>query len=154
MVVNGNNMFVASYWNNNVTIIDTDTGNLIKTIDTQANPSRLAVNSDATRVYVVAANNVSSYDVASGSPVASVTLSGAQGLALSQDGTTLYVTSGTSNSVNVLNATTLATITTVAVAANPSASRSAATGSMSSTRARAPCRRSTPPPTPSSAAQQ
>jgi YVTN family beta-propeller protein len=124
-----------------ISVIDTVTNAVIQTIPIPSEPSGLAVTQDETRLYVVNACNgdctspggaVSVIDIASGSPtenqaIGSIPLSGSisTGIAVSQNGSRLYVSSffgdvfGTVGAISVIDTATRAVVATVQVPAGP-----------------------------------
>ena len=108
--VSGSRAYVSNYYDNTVSVIDTNTNTVIKTISVGASPYNLAASPDGTRVYVanVNANTVSVIDTNTNTVADTITLhavSRVWDVAVSPDGSRVYVT-GSGGTVSVINTTT------------------------------------------------
>ena len=104
------------------------------TVGVGGNPSSVAINPDGSRVYVVnsADNTVSDQhcykyccghsviDAATNSIVSSASVGAPGGVAISPDGSLIYVPNFVANNVSVINTATNSQVTTVGVGGNPS----------------------------------
>jgi YVTN family beta-propeller protein len=114
--------YVANNADNSVTVINTNTNAIVKTIPVGSFPYGVAVNQAGTFAYVTnsGANTVSVISTSTNAVTATITLTGLSGpmdIALSPNGSTAYVSCGNSNVVAVIN-TAAKTFKTIAVA-NP-----------------------------------
>ncbi|HUD68274.1 MAG TPA: beta-propeller fold lactonase family protein [Candidatus Sulfotelmatobacter sp.] len=103
--------YVANNTDNTVTVIDTSSGTVVKTIAVGSFPYGVAVNQAGTFAYVTnsGSNTVSVISTATNAVVSTITLTGLSGpleIALSPNGKTAYVSSGNSNAVAVINTAT------------------------------------------------
>ncbi len=108
--VSGSRAYVSNYYDNTVSVIDTNTNTVIKTISVGASPYNLTASPDGTRVYVanVNANTVSVIDTNKNTVADTITLhavSRVWDVAVSPDGSRVYVT-GSGGTVSVINTTT------------------------------------------------
>jgi YVTN family beta-propeller protein len=113
--------YIPNHGGSDVSVIDTATNTVTKTIAVGLHPYGVAVNHTSTRVYVTneGSNTVSVIDTATNTVTATVSVGVTpEGIAVSPDGMWVYVANWNSNSVSVINATTLTTAT-VAVVRNP-----------------------------------
>ena len=100
--------YVANNAANTVTVIDTSSGTVVKTIAVGTFPYGVAVNQAGTFAYVTnsGSNTVSVISTATNAVVGTITLTGLSGtseIALSPNGKTAYVSCGNSNAVAVIN---------------------------------------------------
>jgi YVTN family beta-propeller protein/VCBS repeat-containing protein len=121
-VVVGNRAFVANQGAHTVSVIDTTTNAVVKTIAVGYAPTGAVASPDQTKVYVANgwSYSVSVIDTASLTVTATIPVgAGPVAVAISPDGSRLYTTNLSGNSVSVVNTTTRAVIATVAVGAYP-----------------------------------
>jgi YVTN family beta-propeller protein/VCBS repeat-containing protein len=122
VVVVGTKAYVANQSSNSVSVIDTSTKTVVKTISVGYAPTGVAAAPDQTKVYVANgwSNTVSVIDTATNTVTATIAVgSGPVAVAVSNDGSRLYVANASGNSVSVVNTATRAVISTVAVGAFP-----------------------------------
>ncbi len=126
----GSRIFVSNYWNNTVSVVDTSTNSVTKTLNVQPFPASLAVSPDGTRLYVntVLSPNpgyvVQVLDIASGATLATIPLNVPQsgsGMAIAPDGSRLYVTNQalTGSNIKVVDTTSNTVIATIPLGAVP-----------------------------------
>lgn len=115
--------YVANNAANTVTVINTSTGLVVKTIAVGTNPWGVAVNQMGTLAYVtnLGSNNVSVISTSTNAVTATVAVqSNPAGIAFSPSGKAAYVANYGSGSVSVINTATLTVTKTVPVQTNPS----------------------------------
>lgn len=102
--------YIASSYENTVSVINTLTDSVIATIPVGKYPFGVAVSPDGSKVYItnMGDNSISVIDTASNTVVANISKVGSQpgGLAVSRDGTKLYVAGGLTNSVLLIDTVT------------------------------------------------
>jgi len=95
---------------------------VIATINVGAAPSGIAINQDATRLYVAVSglDRVTVINTANNSIIKNVTVGDApKGIAITPDGSRVYVANSGSNTVSVIDTATNAVVATIAVGTNP-----------------------------------
>ncbi|MFZ2498125.1 TIGR04279 domain-containing protein [Methanosarcina sp.] len=115
--------YITNYHNSTVSIIDTSTNTVIKTVDVGRNPFGVAVSSDGTMVYVTnwGSNTVSVIDAFTNTVTATLKVGKRPyGVAVSPDGSKVYVTNELSNTVSVIDAITNTVTATVPAGSYPS----------------------------------
>jgi len=98
--------YVVNYGSGTVSVIDTASNTVIKTLNVGANPMAIAVKADATRAYVVNyyGDSVSVIDTINNEVIATVTVGDApSAIAVSKDGKRAYVVNDASKTVSVLD---------------------------------------------------
>jgi YVTN family beta-propeller protein len=114
--------YVANHSDNTVSVIDTNTDLVIKTVSVGTGPWGVAVNQAGTFVYVSnnTSNNVSVISTSTNAVTATIPV-GAEpyGVAFSLDGKTAYVANHGSNTVSVINTGTKTVKATITVGTNP-----------------------------------
>ena len=112
--------YVTNTMTNNISVIDTATNTVTATIGVGTQPLFVAVNSAGTRAYVtnLQGNTVSIIDTATNTVVSTFDSAGPRGIALSPDGSRVYVASSNIGQVRVAAADG-AVVADVAVGANP-----------------------------------
>lgn len=119
----GSRIYVSNFFSNTVSVFDTASQSVVRTLNVQTAPGSLAVSPDGTRLYVTIATpsegfSVQVLDIESGSTVTTIPLEVPQsgsGIALTPDGTRLYVSNqavGASN-VKVIDTTINAVMATI-----------------------------------------
>jgi YVTN family beta-propeller protein/VCBS repeat-containing protein len=118
----GSRAYVANWNSGNVSVINTATNAVIRTIAVGANPFGVAVSADGTRVYV---SNYGSNTVSVLNPTASTALvtsiavgTNPFGLAISQDGSLLYAANGP-DTVSIISAKSNAVVQSVTIDTAP-----------------------------------
>ncbi|MEO3756666.1 beta-propeller fold lactonase family protein [Mycobacterium sp. B14F4] len=122
LVVVGDKAYVANQGSGTVSVIDTTTGTLIKTITVGNRPTGVVASPDATKVYVTNgwSNTVSVIDTSTNTVTATISVgSGPVAAAISADGSRLYVVNASGNNVSVVDTATRKVITTIGVGAFP-----------------------------------
>jgi YVTN family beta-propeller protein len=108
----GTKMYVADFWNNNVSVINTKTNTVIARVPLGAQSEEIAVNPAGTMAYVVNGNNVSVINTKTNTVTDTVPVGSNPGrIAVTPDGTKVYVVNrGTfdipSNTVSVIDTST------------------------------------------------
>lgn len=116
--------YVANYGDNTVTVINTSTGMVVKTIAVGTNPWGVAVNQMGTLAYVtnLGSNNVSVISTSTNTVTATINVLpqlNPAGIAFSPSGKAAYVANSGSGSVSVINPATLTVTKTIPVQTNP-----------------------------------
>jgi YVTN family beta-propeller protein len=118
--------YVANIGANTVSVIDTTTDAVVKTIPVGDGPWGVAVNQAGTYAYVVnnhdtaSGDSVSVISTATNAVVATIKVGSVPfGIAFAPSGKTAYVANGKSNSVSVINTSTKTVTATVAVQSDP-----------------------------------
>lgn len=107
---------------NVVSMINTNTNNVVKTIPIGHSPSGIAINSEGTLVYVAnwGDGNISVINTATNSVIATIAVgNNPNGVAINPAGTRVYVTNFGSNSVSVIDTSSNSVISTVEVGDSP-----------------------------------
>jgi len=96
VVVNGNRAYVTNKTAGTVTIVDTATNNIVKTVAAGTNPDGIAVSPDGSQIYVTSSlnNTITVVNTATGAKTRTVTINNPTAIGISPSGQTLYVTSG------------------------------------------------------------
>jgi YVTN family beta-propeller protein len=126
----GTRIYVSNYWDNTISVIDTGTNTVVRTLNVQPFPTALAVSPDGTRLYVNAVITpnpgyvVQVLDVATGGTIATIPLNVPQsgsGMVISRDGTRLYVSNTALNasSISQINTATNTVMLNVQVGTTP-----------------------------------
>jgi len=121
---NGNRVYVANTGSGTVSVIDPSSNTVTTTISVGTQPTGLTVSPDSTKLFVRNASTVSVIDTNTNTVTATVTVglagtSGFSDVALTPDGTRLYVTNPDANTVPVLNTSTNTVVATVNVGNGP-----------------------------------
>ena len=138
----GSRAYVSNYYDNTVSVIDTNTNTVIKTISVGASPYNLAASPDGTRVYVAnqKANTVSVIDTNTNMVVATIAVpverprpeigrfSYVHDVAVSRDGRYVYVTGTAGSGFTSTDGTVSVIDTTTNAVRGPYAAGTAATG--------------------------
>ncbi|MEO3757117.1 Ig-like domain-containing protein [Mycobacterium sp. B14F4] len=114
--------YVANQGASTVSVIDTTTNTVVKTIAVGTRPTGVTVSPDQTKVYVANSwsNTVSVIDTTTNAVTATIAVgSGPVALAVSPDGTRLYVANISANTVSVVDTATRTVISTVRVGSYP-----------------------------------
>jgi YVTN family beta-propeller protein len=114
--------YVANFFSNSVSVIDTATNTVVDTVPVGSNPFALDVTPDGAFVYVgnFVAGNVSVIDTTTNSVVATVNVAGhPNGVAVTPNGALVYVAGYTSDSVSVIDTATNTVVATVPVGVLP-----------------------------------
>ncbi len=114
--------YVANFTTNNVSVINTGTNSVIKTISVGVSPIGTAISPDGGTVYVTnsGSNTISVINAATNTVTATIkTPGGPAGIAISPDGTKLYVAIFDFSDVLVINTTNDNIISTLGVGQNP-----------------------------------
>ncbi|NUQ53750.1 MAG: hypothetical protein HUU19_13770 [Phycisphaerales bacterium] len=119
----GKTLVTCNSFTNNISIIDTTTWSVVKTLTVGTFPTRAAFSHDNSKIYIANrdSDNVSVVtNAGAASSVSGTIVAGDQPyeMAVSPDGTRLYVSNFGANNVRVVNASTLATLATVAMPAD------------------------------------
>jgi|SRR5665647_2179732 len=121
---NGKWVYVANSGSNNVSVIDTATNTVIKTIPVGNHPYGVTVNLSGTKVYVTNqdSENISVIDTATNTVTANITVEKyPHGVAVTPDGSKVYVVNHNKliGTVSVINTTTNTVIKKIQVGNNP-----------------------------------
>ncbi len=110
----GTKAYVTNQLSSNVGEVDVATNVQTRTIAVTGDPFQVIVSPDEKRIYVTTnANNVYAIDVATGGVIGQLaTGAAANGLAISADGATLYVSTSAGGSVLEVNTATMTTVRT------------------------------------------
>jgi YVTN family beta-propeller protein len=112
LTADGSRAFVTNGKSASVSVIDTKTDKEITTIPTGQGPNTIAITPDGSRLYVSCSDEVWVIDVASKTPVAKVPVPRAIDVALSADGTRLFVAA---HGVGVIDTSTNTLIGTISL---------------------------------------
>jgi YVTN family beta-propeller protein len=128
----GTKVYVANFYSNNVSVIDTATNTVTATIDGFSNPTGVAVTPDGRKVYVTnpgessyspppyLSGNVSVIDAKTNTIITTVNVGLLPGgVAITPDGTKVYVANLLSNNVSIIDTGTNTVISTVNVGLLP-----------------------------------
>ena len=116
------NAYVANSANGTVSVINTATNTVTKTLTVGANPYAVTLTPNGAFAYITNGNSGSVSIINTSSNTVTGTIgvgTNPYGIATSPDGTKVYVTNNGSNTVSVINTATNTVTATVAVGANP-----------------------------------
>jgi len=99
----GTKVYVADTGNDNVSVIDTTTNTVTATVNVGKNPYVIAVNPNGKKVYVTGPYGVSVIDTATNKVTATMPGDPAEGIAVTPDGTKVYVVHYSSNVVSIID---------------------------------------------------
>jgi YVTN family beta-propeller protein len=119
-----NQAYVANQGSNTVSVVDTATGTVVKTITVGTAPTAVAATPDERFVYVTnsGSGNVMVIDTATNTVKATVKVgSSPQDVAINPAGTRAYVTNAGSGTMSVINTSTNGVVATVKVGSGPTA---------------------------------
>jgi len=117
--------YVANSSSNSVSVINTDTNQVVATLtNAGSNPSRVALSPDGRRAYVTNATSngaVVVLNTATGSPIGSPISVGSMpmGVAVAPDGKRVYVANSGSDNVSIIDTVSNSVVRTVSVGNNP-----------------------------------
>ncbi|MGV0851335.1 Ig-like domain-containing protein [Mycolicibacterium phlei] len=96
VVVNGTRAYVTNKAAGTVTIVDTATNSIVKTVAAGMNPDGIAVKPDGAQIYVTSSQNntITVVNTATGATARTISLTNPTAIGISPSGQTLYVTSG------------------------------------------------------------
>jgi YVTN family beta-propeller protein len=128
IVVNptGTKMYVTSFLNNVIYIVNTKTNTVIATVPIGTQPNKIAVNPSGTMVYVLNGNNVSVINTKINTVAATIPVGvNPNEIAITPDGTKAYVVNmGTfenpDNTISIIDTATNTVVATMPVGVNPS----------------------------------
>ncbi|MBO1908036.1 autotransporter domain-containing protein [Microvirga sp. 3-52] len=112
-------VYAANYSNNSISVIDTGTNTVTRTISVGPNPFGIVLSPDNDRIYVANSGNgsgttVSVINAVTNTVIGTITVGNTPThLSISPDGSRLYVANNRSNSLSVIDTTTLAPVQTV-----------------------------------------
>jgi len=118
----GPSLYVTNVLSNSVSVIDTATNTVKKTIPVGESPRGVAISPDGARAYVtnVGDNTLSVINVADNTVAMTVPVGkGPQSVAVTPDNASIYVVNGNGNSVAVVDAATMQVRTNIAVGKKP-----------------------------------
>ena len=120
---NGSRVYVANVSDGTVSVINTTTNRVIRTITVGTTPRNFAMNASGSRLYVAntGSSTISVINTANNSVTSTIGVDGLNSVAVSPDGTRLYVTNGRfhGGSLYVVTAATGAITDTISVGAMP-----------------------------------
>jgi gliding motility-associated-like protein len=113
--------YIPSSASNSVTVVNTQTNQVVNTIPVGATPYATIVGKDGSYVYVAShtSNTISVINAVTGKVSTIPVGNNPASMALSPDGSTLYVSNNGSNNVSVISTATNSTITTINVGISP-----------------------------------
>jgi outer membrane autotransporter protein len=117
----GTRVYVSNHGSSDVYVISTSTNAVVAVIPL-AGDDTLAISPDGKRVYAVAGNGFNVIDVATNAVIASVPVAGSNnvvGIAVSPDGSRLYLANASGTDVSVVDTATYALIGTVPLGGSP-----------------------------------
>ena len=113
--------YVANFFSNNVSVIDTSSNTVVATVNVGSQPNSVAITPDGTRAYVTNGGGDVWVINTSGNTVAAKVVVGGYptGVAITPDGTRAYVTKTNANSVAVIDTSSNTVTATMAVGTAP-----------------------------------
>jgi len=121
-------VYTANYSNNTISVVDTTTNSVTRTIAVGPNPLGLVLSPDNERLYVANSGNgsgstVSVIDTITNAVVGTITVGNTPThLSISPDGSRLYVSNQRSSNLTVIDTTTLTAVQTIPLPSGPWAS--------------------------------